>query len=103
VSVAIAKSKVITGNIKQKVSGLYRFLPPSLPNAKSQPAKLESIRFNSEYIHVKHGRPCCPASAIVNFHLLYDAETCKADVFKERLEPVNGFLRIAKAHGTRRA
>ena len=34
-----------------------------------------------------------------NFHLLCDAETWKSDVVKERLEPVNGFLRVPEAPG----
>ena len=34
-----------------------------------------------------------------NFHHLCDAETWKSDVVKERLEPVNGFVRVPEAPG----
>ena len=34
-----------------------------------------------------------------NFHLLCDAETWKSDVVKERLEPINGFLRVPEKPG----
>jgi len=34
-----------------------------------------------------------------NFHLLCDAETWKSDVVNERLEPVNGFLRVPEEPG----
>ena len=34
-----------------------------------------------------------------NFHLMCDAETWKSDVVAERLEPVNGFLRVPEKPG----
>jgi L-alanine-DL-glutamate epimerase-like enolase superfamily enzyme len=64
--------------------------------AGDSPFMLQNVGGNITRAMVTHMMAAFPTG---NFHFHNDTETWKSDIVKERLEPVNGFVRVPEAPG----
>ena len=64
--------------------------------ADNSPFMLQNVGGNITRAMTAHMMASFPSA---NFHSISDTETWKSDVVKERLEPVNGFVRVPESPG----
>ena len=64
--------------------------------ADNSPFMLQNVGGNITRAMTTHMMASFPSA---NFHFISDTETWKSDVVKERLEPVNGFVRVPESPG----
>ena len=64
--------------------------------ADNSPFMLQNVGGNITRAMTTHMMASFPSA---NFHSISDTETWKSDVVKERLEPVNGFVRVPESPG----
>ncbi len=64
--------------------------------ADNSPFMLQNVGGNITRAMTTHMMAAFPSA---NFHFISDTETWKSDVVAERLEPINGFVRVPKSPG----